>query len=128
MPKKLTLVQVTLDETGAIPLLFGLDIMEGEERIHRTPLRRIIDPDGDINQNLNDIDTYVTSQGYSGVTDGMRQFVYALDAVCRENEVIEANRAAYIANKPPPLEPVPEPEPELELAGEEVVATKPKRR
>jgi len=118
MPKKLSLVQVTLNEDGAIPLLFGLDIMEGDERIHRTPLRRIIDPDGDINQNLDDIDTYVTAQGYSGVTDGMRQFVYALDAVCRENEVIETNRAAYVANKPPPMDapPADEPEPELEEA------------
>src|SRR6187551_426608 len=101
MPRKLALVSITLDETGALPLLFGLDIVEGAERIHRTPLRRTIEPDGDVNQNLDDIDDYTRAMGYGGVTDRMRRLVYAVDAICRDDSEIEKNRAAWIKNQPP---------------------------
>lgn len=111
MPKKLSLVSVTLNEDGSIPLLFGLDIMEGTERIHRTPLRRIIEPNGDLTQNLDDIENYTTAQGYVSLTPEMRQLVADIDALARANETIEANRAAWIASQPPPMA-VPEPEPQ----------------
>ena len=103
MPRKLTLVSITLNEDGSIPLLFGLDIVDGGERIHRTPLRRIIDPDGVVGQNLNDISDYTEANGYGPVTDRMRSLVYQVDAICREDDEIELEREHWVAAKPPPM-------------------------
>ena len=111
MPKVLKLVSVTLQEDGSIPLLFGLDITDRGKQIHRTPLRRVIAPDGNVNDNLDDMSAYTEAAGYGPLTDRMRRLVYAIDAICRDDSEIEANRQSWIKNRPPMPEPPP-PEPE----------------
>ena len=101
MPKKLSLASVTLDGTGALYVTFGLDIVEGEELIHRAPHLMNVPPNGDLDMFLDATEEQTSAKGYLSLTPEMRQLITDIDANARGNEAIESNRAQWIEDNPP---------------------------
>lgn len=107
MPRKLSLDQTSLESNGAIGVQLGLHYVDEDGTVMQsTALRRIIDPNGDIDQNVADLNSYLVANKYPEISAAQVSLLKALDAAARADPEIEAARAQWLAAQPAP--PTPE--------------------
>lgn len=109
MPKATTLKSVSVEQDGSMPLVFGMDIVEDSETLFSNPLRRIVMPDGDVDQNLDEVSSYLELNGYPPISADQRQFVHDVYDAAQASVEVQAGRAKWIEAHPPQAaEPQPE--------------------
>lgn len=111
MPRLLTLDQAEVTGTGGIGIQLGLRYVDEDgDEISATALRRMVDPNGDLDQNIDDLNGYLATNKYPAISDASVTLLHAIDTAARANPEIEAARAKWIEDHPPtPVVEQPEP-------------------
>lgn len=99
--KQLILNQITLCADGSIGLQWMKLVVDNEakEVLMREPHRSIVDFDGDVRVQMQEVSDHLQAMGYPVVTEAMIHRVLAIDAVGRADPEIEALRAAKVEAK-----------------------------
>lgn len=114
MPKQISIQSTAIEYGGAIQMVFGQDFVEDDELIQSTPLRYRMEPNEQMEPKLDDLDSYLELNKWPKLTTEQRQSLIDFDAFARANPDVEAQRAKWIEDNPPPEPgpPIAEPQPE----------------
>lgn len=109
MPRVLTLDQAEVTGNGSIGIQLGLRYLDEDgTEISKTPLRRMVDPGGDLDASIADLNTYLVANKYPEMTEAQVTLLHALDTAARADPEIEAERAKWIEAMTPPEQPATE--------------------
>lgn len=110
MPRTTNFGQASIEEGGALGLTLLLRYVDEDGvPIQSTPLRRVVDPNGDIDQNVDDLNAWLVANKYPEIAAATVTLLRDLETAARAHPDIEASRAKWIEDhQPPPEQPATE--------------------
>lgn len=109
MPRVVSLDQAEVTGNGAIGIQLALRYVDEDgTEISKTMVRRMVDPNGDLDQQIADINPYLVANKYPEITEAQVTLLHAIDTAARADPEIEAERAKWIEAMTPPEQPATE--------------------